>query len=174
MGFSKTWTARLSFNPPLDKNNLEKVVEYIGDCDYSIIVYRWETLPVKRRTKKNDKTWGNGAMHKTFKQALDNYNIPICNISWYDERNGGNTSYECQDIGKLLRILRKLQINTSGEVEGEGFAYNYQMFFIIDNMIRAPRSIPGDIIFRDDCESDQGENDFSSEISKKAKKETNA
>ena len=164
MGFSKSWNAQISFTPALTEENLKCILGYIGKSDYSTID-EWSKLPVSKRTRDNEDTWGCGRMHQRFQNVLKDYKNPVSVVSWDDERNGGSTPYTCQDIAKLLRICRKLGIKASGSVSGEGFAYIGDMYFIIDNTIRAPVVTPGDVVFQDDYESDD-ETDRPSKVSK--------
>ena len=140
--------------PPLTLSNVKEIIQYLDNSDYSQISnypMNWSDIPPSQRTRaKNDRTWGGGAMIHEFAEV----SAPVHSIQWEDSRNGGCTSYECNDIGKLLRILKKLNVTANGSVTGEGFAHEGDTYFIVDNSIHCARLSPGPKVFVDGYESD--------------------
>ena len=163
MGFGKTWHANLRFSPLLKSFEVGEILAYLDNSGYSVIANypsNWcDVFPSKRTRAKNDATWGRAAMINAFTGVRDFLagGHSMSKITWKDARYGGNTSYECNDIGKLLRILKKLKITAKGTVEGEGFAHDGDIYFIEDNSIYSAVFVKGPQVFIDDYESDDEE-----------------
>lgn len=163
MGYGKTWNADLTLSPAVDDATLRKIVDYLGTSDYSTISCSlldggWCAMhPSKRMRDEGDVTWGSGKMHECFKKVLSEYSAPVSKFKWRDERNGGSTPYECQDIAKLLRICKKLGVDCNGNVRGQGFAHDGDVYFIKKNSIHIAVMAPGPIVFADDWNSDAEE-----------------
>ena len=173
MGFGKTWHANLTLSPAPDDATLRKIVDYLGTSDYSTITCSyhggWCRLhPSKRMRGETDRYWGSGKMHECFNEVLNKRDAPVAKFEWHDERNGGSTPYECQDIAKLLRICKKLGVDCNGNVEGEGFAHGGDVYFIRNNSIHIAAMKPGPIAFAD---ADNWDSDAEEEpVVKKARK----
>lgn len=127
MGIDKSWNVALTFKPSLRMPQLKSIVSYLGTTDYSVYGKNWYELPVRDRVERGGDTFaGAPMMHDAFRRALQRVESSggvVVNVNWSNERCGGCNFYTGNDIGKLLRILRKLGVDCCGVITGEGFQH---------------------------------------------------
>ena len=140
MGIEKHWKVKLAFTPALSPSKLQTIVTYLGDSDYSVCCENWYELPVKKRHHAHMRTYSEPAMHEAFQKALRDADPtkPVASIGWFNERCGGPGFYQANDVGKLLRILRKLGVSANGEISGEGFEWTGDILFVKDSHLHKP------------------------------------
>ena len=161
---SPRWTVKLTFKPALGIGDVAKVVEYIDEHDYVANFgddgLQWHELPVAKRIGWG--YWGHGRMVDAFQDKFNR----MCNgeelhkIEWSDSFKGNWQSewlYRGQDVGKLVRVLKKLECVANGTITGTHFAVEGgSTLFVVDNTFRAPviTTLPGHRIFEDSWESE--------------------
>jgi hypothetical protein len=147
MGFEKNWTATMTLSPPASAAEMAKISQFLTDN------IPWEDTdePPTKKTKYAFEHFGDAYGLRDLLQKLAAEGRDCQNMRWEDERNGGCSAYECQDIIPLIKICSNLGIKLNGTVEGRGFLYAFPpcecgydcdcdyyggKHFIVDNHIR--------------------------------------
>lgn len=112
----------------------------------------WVTSPAERASERRG-CFGAGSpgaagadsgMRAAIKGALNRViakRYPLGAMEWRDEHLGDNTPYRAQDVGKLLRVLRKRKIDVNGTITGEGFAVEGNVLFVVHSCLHAAKIV---------------------------------
>ena len=165
MGDDKpVWNVKLTFTPPLSKQAVSEVMEYIEEHDYvgnhGDDGLQWHEMPVSERVGWG--YWGFGKMSEKFQHHWDHMGNEdvLQKIQWIDTFNGSwehQWLYRGQDVGKLFRALNKQKCMANGTIVGTHFAVKGNShLFVVDNTFRSPiiTMTPGERVFEDNWPSD--------------------
>ena len=167
------WSVHLWCTPALEARHLETALAYVCDSDYSneLSGYDWWNVPTQDRAADGNKSFGSGgaltsargrggsamacALRDTLNWIIKNHQS-IHSLDWHDERLDAHVPYRCQDLAKLLRVLRKMRVSADGSVNGEGFAAPHDRIFIQHSHLHECKAVfyPGDELYVDEVSSD--------------------
>lgn len=167
------WSVHLWCTPALEARHLETALVSVGDSDYSneLSGYDWWNLKPADREMDGNKTYGTGgaltsargrggsamvcALRDTLHWIIKNRKS-IHSLDWHDERLDAHSPYRCQDLAKLLRIFRKLNVSAEGLVSGDGFAAPHDRIFVQRSHLHICKAVfyPGEELYVDEVSSD--------------------
>ena len=168
------WYANLTFTPPLSKEAVLEIIEYLDEHDYVANHgddgVQWYEMPIRKREGWG--RYGNGEMVKEFENAHKNmdHNSTLQKISWSDTFYGHPENYHVyrgQDVGKLFRALKKQKCKANGVITGRRFGVNGgDRLFVVDNVFHAPvvTYAPGPKVFEDHWPSEEDNDDDEPDI----------
>lgn len=130
----KHWKGELKFKPALDAQTLDAVdVAYYRDYTGP----EWWTKQNRGKFQEGDVFFGGGAL----KQAMRQLQPGATEVTFVDEKPTGLQPYACNDVMRLIDILKPLGVTVDGNVEPEGdvehesFAHDGCLYIIEDSHI---------------------------------------
>lgn len=167
------WNVSLTFTPPLSKEAILEILEYLEEHDYVANHgddgVQWYEMPIRKREGWG--RYGNGEMVKAFedKHKYMDQHSTLQKISWSDTFYGhpeNHHVYRGQDVGKLFRALKKHKCLANGVIHGRRFGVNGDRLFVVDNVFHAPvvTYAPGPKVFEDHWPSEEDNDDDEPDI----------
>tara|TARA_X000000368_G_scaffold393286_1_gene358852 strand:- start:3866 stop:4417 length:552 start_codon:yes stop_codon:yes gene_type:complete len=168
------WNVNLTFTPPLSKEAVLDILEYLDDHDYVANHgddgVQWYEMPIHKREGWG--TYGDGKMAKAFesKHPCLCDKTKLQKIAWSDTFAGDPSyhhTYKGQDVGKLLRALKKQKCKANGVITGRRIGVNGgDRLFVVDNVFHAPvvTYAPGPKVYEDHWPSEADDDDDEPDI----------